>query len=247
MDNDHPLIALIRNRIGQDDASPLYLKVAQTIRQAAQQRLLAGGDYLPTEREFSDRLGISRITVRKALEVLDWEGIVVRSRGRGTMISDTLEYSLQEAQGFSRQVMLNGKKPDTLWIKKDIIPSTEAIAAQLDLEPDAPVFFLKRVRYVDEKPVSIEESYVPAHLIPDPDAIQLSLYDYFRSRNIIPTHTRSRVSTHMPDADFLEKLKLTTPVPVLIIEQTAFDSRSTPIEFSVSRCRGDMYVFVTNA
>ncbi len=53
------------------------------------------------------------------------------------------------------------------------------------------VFLLKRVRYIDEQAVSIEESYVPAHLIHDPDEIQLSLYDYFRSQDISPTKTQA--------------------------------------------------------
>ncbi|MGF1728991.1 GntR family transcriptional regulator [Photobacterium kasasachensis] len=243
--NDYSsLIENIKQRIAQGDKSPLYVKVAETVKQAIEQKMLVGGDFLPTERELSDLLGVSRITVRKALDVLDKDGVIVRSRGCGTMISETMEYSLKEAKGFSQQVVLKGKKPDTLWIKKDIIPCSEEIASHLKIAVDESVFLLKRIRYIDDQPVSVEESYVPAYLIRDVDDIQMSLYDYFRSQNIIPTRTQSRVSAQLPTDEFLEHLGLKSSVPVLVIKQAAFDTRGKPIEYSVNYCRGDMYVFV---
>ncbi len=239
------LIDLIKTRIQTKDKSPLYLKVADSVKLATEQQILKGGDFIPTEREFSELVGVSRITIRKALDILDKEGVIVRSRGLGTRISETLEYSSKEATGFSQQVVLKGKKPDTLWIKKDTIPCSEEIAKQLKIAPDDEVFLLKRVRYIDEQAVSIEESYVPSHLIHNPDEIQLSLYDYFRSQDIVPTKTQSRVSAKMPTEEFLEKLHIEESIPVLLIEQTAFDKKGTPIEYSINRCRGDMYVFVS--
>ncbi|WP_253821996.1 GntR family transcriptional regulator [Vibrio sp. 99-8-1] len=239
------LIDLIQARLQKKDKSPLYLKVADSVKLATEQQILKGGDFIPTEREFSERLGVSRITVRKALDILEKEGVIVRSRGLGTMISETLEYSSKEATGFSQQVVLKGKKPDTLWIKKNIIPCSEEIAKQLKISTNDDVFLLKRVRYIDEQAVSIEESYVPSHLIHDPEEIQLSLYDYFRSQDIVPSKTQSRVSAKMPTEEFLEKLQIEETIPVLLIEQTAFDKSGSPIEYSINRCRGDMYVFIS--
>lgn len=240
-----PLLNLIQARIEQKDKSPLYLKIADSVKQATEQQLLKGGDFIPTERELSDKLGVSRITVRKALDVLDKDGVIVRSRGLGTMISETVEYSSKEATGFSQQAVLKGKKPDTLWIKKDMTPCTEEVAKMLKITVGDEIFILKRVRYIDEQAVSIEESYVPASLIHDPDEIQLSLYDYFRSQDISPTKTKSRVSATMPNDEFLEKLNIDATVPVLLIEQTAYDKQGVPIEYSINHCRGDMYVFVS--
>ncbi|MFA0035046.1 GntR family transcriptional regulator, partial [Vibrio sp. 10N.261.49.A12] len=152
-----PLLTLIQERIDQKDKSPLYLKIADSVKLATEQQMLKGGDFIPTEREFSDKLGVSRITVRKALDILDKEGVIVRSRGLGTMISETVEYSSKEATGFSQQVVLKGKKPDTLWIKKDVVPCSSEIAKMLKIAENDQVFLLKRVRYIDEQAVSIEE------------------------------------------------------------------------------------------
>ena len=244
MNNYNSLISLIKERIEQKDKSPLYVKVAETVKQAIQQKLLVGGDYLPTERELSELLGISRITVRKALDVLDKENVIVRSRGSGTMVSDTLEYSLKEPKGFSQQVVLKGKRPDTLWIKKEIVPCNNDVAKQLSLTEGEDVFLLKRIRYIDDKPVSVEESYVPVGLITDADEIQLSLYDYFRSQNITLTGTKSWVSAQLPTDEFLGHLSLDEAVPVLLIKQIAHDAKGKVVEYSVNHCRGDMYVFV---
>jgi len=245
MNSYQPLLDLIKSRIQKTDKSPLYLKVADSVKLATEQKTLKGGDFIPTERELSELVGVSRITIRKSLDILEKEGVIVRSRGLGTMISKTLEYSGKEATGFSQQVVLKGEKPDTLWIKKDTIPCPEEIAKQLKILPNDEVFLLKRVRYINDQAVSIEESYVPSHLIHDSDEIQISLYDYFRSRGIVPTKTKSSVSAKIPTEEFLENLKIKENIPVLLIEQTAFDNKGIPIEYSINQCRGDMYVFVS--
>jgi DNA-binding GntR family transcriptional regulator len=85
---------------------------------------------------------------------------------------------------------------------------------------------------------------VPAPLIADPDAIGISLYEYFRSQNIFPQRTRSRVSARMPDAEFQSHIKMDDRIPVLVIKQVALDQLQQPIEYSISHCRSDLYVFV---
>lgn len=238
------LIEQLIQRFSEADNMPLYLKFAETVKAAVRSGGLPQGNILPGERDLSQLTGVSRITVRKAMQTLEDEGVVTRSRGYGTQINNTFEYSLKEARGFSQQVVLRGKKPDTLWVNKRVVKCPADVAEQLAIAADSDVFLLKRIRYVDEDAVSVEESYVPAELIADADDIGVSLYDYFRSQNIIPQRTRSRVSARMPDSEFQAHIKLETPVPVLVIKQVAFDSQNRPIEYSISYCRSDLYVFV---
>lgn len=129
-------------------------------------------------------------------------------------------------------------------MNKRVVPCPDDVATQLVVEPRSEVFLLKRIRYVDDEAVSIEESWVPAHLIDDADAIGVSLYDYFRSRHIFPQRTRSRVSARMPDAEFQSHIKMDEKIPVLVIKQVALDQQQRPIEYSISHCRSDLYVFV---
>lgn len=238
------LITQLNERIAAADNTPLYLKFAQTVKNAVRSSLLVHGNILPGERELSQLTGVSRITVRKAMQALEEEGVVTRARGYGTQINNIFEYSLKEARGFSQQVILRGKKPDTLWVNKRIVKCPDEVAAELSVAPQSDVFMLKRIRYVDEDAVSIEESWVPAGLIHDPDAIGISLYDYFRSQNIFPQRTRSRVSARIPDSEFQTHINMDEKIPVLVIKQVALDHQHRPIEYSISYCRSDLYVFV---
>ncbi|MRS15030.1 UTRA domain-containing protein [Enterobacteriaceae bacterium RIT691] len=238
------LLTQLNERIAAKDNTPLYLKFAETVKNAVRSGWLEHGNILPGERYLSQLTGVSRITVRKAMQTLENEGVVTRARGYGTQINNIFEYSLKEARGFSQQVVLRGKKPDTLWVNKRVVECPVEVAEQLALAPKSEVFLLKRIRYVDEEAVSIEESWVPTHLIADADAIGISLYDYFRSQHIFPQRTRSRVSARMPDAEFQAHIKMDEKIPVLVIKQVALDQQQKPIEYSISYCRSDLYVFV---
>ena len=238
------LIDQLNERIAAPDNTPLDLKFAETVKNAVRNGVLEHGNILPGERDLSQLTGVSRITVRKAMQALEAEGVVTRARGYGTQINNIFEYSLKEARGFSQQVVLRGKKPNTLWVNKRVVKCPEEVASQLSVPPESEVFLLKRIRYVDDDAVSIEESWVPVGLIHDPDAIGISLYDYFRSQNIFPQRTRSRVSARMPDSEFQTHIRMDDKIPVLVIKQVALDQQNRPIEFSISYCRSDLYVFV---
>ncbi len=238
------LIEQLTQRFAAVDNTPLYLKFAETVKNAVRSGMLEHGNILPGERDLSQLAGVSRITVRKAMQTLEEEGVVTRVRGYGTQINNIFEYSLKEARGFSQQVVLRGQKPNTLWVNKQIVKSSKDVAEQLAIAPETPVFLLKRIRYVDEDAVSIEESYVPVELIADAEDIGVSLYAYFRSQNINPQRTRSRVSARLPDAEFQSHIQLDNTVPVLVIKQVALDQQNRPIEYSISYCRSDLYVFV---
>ena len=225
------LIAQLKERIAAPDNTPLYLKFAETVKNAVRSGVLAHGNILPGERDLSQLAGVSRITVRKAMQALEEAGVVTRARGYGTQINNIFEYSLKEARGFSQQVVLRGKTPNTLWVNKRVVKCPEEIARHLSLAPDSDA-------------VSIEESWVPVGLIPNPDDIGVSLYDYFRSQNIFPQRTRSRVSARMPDSEFQAHIKMDDKIPVLVIKQVALDQQHRPIEYSISYCRSDLYVFV---
>lgn len=238
------LFSHLSSVLSAESKTPLYKRFVQVIKDAVRDGLLRHEEVLPSEREFSHSLGISRITVRKAMDALSQEGIVHRSRGYGTQICRALEYSLKEPQGFSQQVVLRGKKPDTEWLQKHRIRCEDDIAKKLQLPPDSEVYLLKRLRYVDQQAVSVETSWVPCDLINDASDIGISLYDYFRRHQIQPVKTQSRVSAQMPDAELQRLIALPERIPVLVIKQLALDARERPLEYSISYCRSDLYVFI---
>lgn len=242
---DHAtLFSLLTNTLAEESRTPLYKRFAVAIKDAVRDGTLVNEEILPSERDFSQSLNISRITVRKAMEELEKEGVVFRSRGYGTQICSQFEYSLKEPKGLSQQAVLRGKKPDTVWINKSKIQCSAEIGEKLGLDKGSDVYQLKRIRYVDQQAVSVEESWVPARFIADADEIGISLYDYFNKQQILPVKSQSRVSARMPDEALKQQIALPDNVPVLVIKQLALDAQGNPLEYSISYCRSDMYVFI---
>lgn len=250
MDTNQHLLDKLQQDLSSAGAMPLYLRFNQSVRQAIDLGVLSQGDFLPSERRFTEQLGISRITVRKALACLEQDGIIGRARGYGTFIQNTeaqpkLTYSLADVKGFSREVMLQGRKPDTLWISREQIPADGPLAAKLALAENTPVYKLKRIHFIERCPMSVTVSYVVLEAIADVEDIGISLYDYFRLNNVQLGSLRSQVSAAMSDDETLKALQLKAPMPLLIIKQTLFDSQKKPIEYSESFCRSDMYEFIS--
>lgn len=244
MTDQTALFSRLTSTLADDSRTPLYKRFATAIKDAVRDGVLVHEEILPSERDFSQSLSISRITVRKAMDALEKEGVVLRSRGYGTQICSQFEYSLKEPKGLSQQAVLRGKKPDTVWINKSKIHCDAAIAEKLGLNKGSEVYLLKRIRYVDQQAVSVEESWVPARYIADADEIGISLYDYFHQQQILPVKSQSRVSARMPDEALQQQIALPDNVPVLVIKQLALDAQGNPLEYSISYCRSDMYVFI---
>ncbi len=237
------LVERLRTRMAEPDKLPLYVKFADVVQLAVRNGEIQRGDFLPSERDFVLALGISRITVRKALELLAELEIVVRGRGYGTYVNQQLEYRLKPAMGFSQQVVATGKTPGTLWISKTRVPCRAEIAEHLQLSAGCDVYLLKRVRDIDGEPVSVEENYVPLHLIADVEQIDISLYAYFRSQGIAPVRTRNWVSAQSPSQEFIQCVNTPATLPVLVVKSLAFDTNQRPLDYSINYCRADMYVF----
>ena len=223
-----------------------------SVRQAIDQGLLNAGDFLPSERLFTERLGISRITVRKALACLEQDGLIGRSRGYGTFIQlqrpePKLFYSLADVKGFSSEVLQQGRRPDTQWISRERVPASAELAEKLQLAAGTPIYTLKRIHLIDRRPMSVAVSYVVVAAIANVDEIGISLYDYFRRNNVEMGSLRSQVSAAMADDDIRRALQLSEPMPLLIVRQTLFDHSKKPIEYSESFCRSDMYEFTSES
>lgn len=250
VDNHQRLLDKLQQDLGSAGTMPLYLRFNASIRQAIESEILTLGDFLPSERQFTEQLGISRITVRKALACLEQDGIIGRSRGYGTFIQNRvaqpkLAYSLADVKGFSREVMLQGRKPDTMWLSREQIPADSLLAEKLAVAEDTSIYKLKRIHFIDQRPMSVAVSYVVSEAIANVEDIGVSLYDYFRLNNVELGSLRSQVSAAMTDDETQRALQLKEPMPLLIIKQTLFDSQKKPIEYSENFCRSDMYEFIS--
>jgi len=174
-----------------DNDTPLYLQLARKLGDAIHDNRWAAGEALPSERVLSEALGVSRITARKAIELLVEQGLIRRARGAGSFITPRVEDPLSRLTGFTKKMQQRGFRPDSVWLERDIRAANRDELVHLGLSPGAAVASLRRLRRADGIVMAVEHSALPAAVVPDPHAIGVSLYSYLEQRGAAVVRSES--------------------------------------------------------
>jgi GntR family transcriptional regulator len=226
-------------------ATPLYLQLAQSLRQAISAGFVEGGEALPSERLLSEQTGASRVTIRRALEQLIDEGLIVRRHGSGTYLAPRIQQPGSELTGFSSDTQNRGASPSSVWIMKTLARASEEEALALGLTVGASVVHLARVRLANGEPLAIEEAVLSAELLPPVDEIGDSLYAALATKNNRPVSGRQRLTASLATSIEAGLLSIQENSEVLRIERRTFRADGTPVELTRSAYRGDRYEFVS--
>ena len=227
-------------------AGPLYLQLTRRIGAAIDAGELEPGRSLPPEREMAALTGLSRVTVRKAVQALVQSGRLVQRRGSGTFVAvriERVEQALSLLTSFSEDMARRGKTGRSVWLARALdAPAPEETMA-LGLAAHERVARLERVRLADDVPLAIERAALPAAILPDPRVVETSLYAVLAARGFRPVRAVQRISAAnlgTRDAGLLE-------VPVgaagLRIERVSYLPSGRVVEFTRSLYRGDAYDF----
>jgi GntR family transcriptional regulator len=219
--------------------------LGRAIEDAIRANRLKRGAVLPGERTLSEALGISRVTVRKALDLLVEAGLLQRRHGSKTAVSSPVEKSLFSLTSFSEEMRARGLEPGCIWLSKEISRPSPAEVMALGLSPSAELLRLKRVRTADGAPVAVETASVPARFLPKPELVTNSLYEALDAVGALPQRAIQRLRSR--PATELDAQLLNCPVgaPLLIIERRCFLADEQIVEFTETRYRADVYDFVT--
>jgi GntR family transcriptional regulator len=222
---------------------PVYLRLASTLRGLIELRELKGGDALPSERDLSQAAGLSRVTVRKALDVLGQEGLVERRQGAGSFVTRQIEQPASVLIGFTDDMRRRGAVAASRLIRKAVGLPDPSEMLKLGLSPADRVLRLSRVRLSDGEPLAIEHAVVPAGALPSP-TIGESLYEALKAGGNMPVRALQRVQAGVATPAEADLLEVAPGSPVLRIERRSFLANGRPIEVTVSAYRGDRYDFV---
>lgn len=142
---------------------PLYLQLVDTLREKIENECEAG-DLLPSERIISDTYGLSRTTVRLAMNELSRLGLIVRVHGKGTFVSRNSDTSqnLSSSYSFTEQMREIGREPETIILSFDRKDANKNLAHTMDLRIGDPVIEMRRLRLADNIPMMVETTYIPA-------------------------------------------------------------------------------------
>ncbi|WP_432719423.1 GntR family transcriptional regulator [Jeongeupia wiesaeckerbachi] len=227
-----------------DSATPLYLQLGHKLAAAIHAGFWKADDPLPSERTFCEVLGVSRVTARKALDLLYEQGMIIRRQGAGTYITPKLEQPLTRLTNLSEMLKQRGFTPGSKWLKREVATATPEELLKLNLAPNSRVSRLQRVRTASEVIMAIEETALPYHLVPEPAEIGDSLYEFMRSRHLSVVRAIQNIGA----INATEALATLANVPVgsamLHLTRVGFLENGMAIELTHSYFRSDYYDLV---
>ena len=228
-----------------------YQEIANDLRSQIQSGVYKSGEQLALEREMCEQYGVSRITIKKAVDQLVKEGLVVKRRGSGTFVKSLGNEEVHDISmanqftGFSK--VFEGHKVATRIIRFDIIHPSPEVAEKLNITTDDFVYDIVRLRKVDGEPVVIEYTNMPIELIPGikREVLENSIYGYIEGQLHFKIQSAHRfIRALLPTLQEEELLQIEHgTMPILEVEQTAFLDDGRAFEYSKAHHRGDKQVF----
>ncbi|WP_208559164.1 GntR family transcriptional regulator [Marinilactibacillus kalidii] len=214
-----------------------YQAVAQEINQLIQKNNLSQGDKLPTLNDLAEEYQVSKNTIIKAVEMLESHGIVYQVRGSGTYVRGRYRkgyVNLTDVHGF-QSIFKEFNLSSGVIELKEIIPD-ENIAEVLKLKENETVYYLKRVRQIESRPLCVEESYYNKSYVPylNEDIVQHSIFSYLRDDLKIDINFSDFfLRLGKLDEEQARYLNLNPQDPSIDIESIYYLNNGQPFDYSV--------------
>ena len=226
---------------------PLYFQVSSRLEAAIRSGAIASGARLENEIAIGQRLGLSRPTVRRAIQELVDKGLLVRRRGIGTQVVQGTVTRQVELTSLYEDLQSAHHQPGTHVIEHDIRPAIEAVATSLGVELGSDVVYMRRTRSTDGVTVAMLENYLPPEFsdITTEQLEERGLYQILRGRGVTIRIAQQKIGARRAHKEETELLEIDKGGPVLTMERVAFDSSGRAIEYGHHAYRPDMYSFET--
>jgi GntR family transcriptional regulator len=235
------------NAIVLPHGGPLYLQLKRWIEDAVHRGAIRPGDALPSERDLAARVDMSRVTVRKAVQHLVRDGVLVQRHGSGTYVASQpgrVEQSLSQLTSFTEDMARRGMTVRSIWLDRGIYAPSPEETVILGLSATDAVARIARLRLSGDSPLAIERAALSSRLLPDPEAVGTSLYAHLDKSGSRPVRAIQRIRAVSLGDDDARLLDVAPGVASLHIERTSYLASGRVVEFTRSIYRGDTYDFV---
>jgi GntR family transcriptional regulator len=226
------------------DSSPLYMQLARTLGQSIRDGRYRPDEALPSERVLAEHLNVSRVTARSAIDQLVEQGLIIRRRGSGNYIAPRFEQQLSYLTSFSEELRRRGYTPSSRWLHRSVVLAKIDEQMSLGLSSGVKVARLERLRLADDVVMAYEVSVLPQTVLPNPTAVEGSLYEHLSRSHQAPVRALQHIRALNAQPRLAEQLGIPDRQAVLFITRVGYLESGQAVELTHSYCRSDYYDFV---
>jgi GntR family transcriptional regulator len=224
---------------------PLYYQVAQELERAIESGNLEPGTRLDNEIALADQLGLSRPTIRRAIEYLVQRGLLVRKRGVGTQVVHPKVRRPLELSSLYDDLAGAGKRPTTKVLSLQVLPAPDAVAHELGLAEGAPVVALERIRFARDEPLALMRNFISAGLVElTAESLERTgLYQLMRTAGVRLHLASQRIGARAATSAEAAALQERKGATVLTMQRAVFDDAGRAVEYGNHLYRASIYSF----
>ena len=233
--------------INKKSSIPYYRQLAELLRHdiSVNQPGKTGVVALPSENELAEQHGITRATVRHAMDVLERDGKIYRVKGKGAFaVKHRIEPQLMRLVSITELMEQRGWPLATWFISLIQMPAPPHIASVLEIGLEENIYELKRLHVVENIPLSIQTAYLPARLCPKLEDNDLtdSLYRILEIRyDLLMWAGQETLRARAATQSEARLLQVKPGTPVMYSERVSYASTGVPVEYLEAVWRGDKY------
>jgi GntR family transcriptional regulator len=235
----------LRLKVDRRSPVPLYYQVAAQLEEAIAEGHLPPGFKLDNEVSLADQLGLSRPTMRRAIQELVDKGMLVRKRGVGTQVVHCRVRRELELTSLYDDLRATGQQPRTVVLVNRLEPALAQVADELGLEEGEEVLHLERLRLADDEPLAVLRNWLPPKLISptDEELENGGLYELIRASGTHVQIARQRIGARGATTQEARLLGGRKNGPVLTMQRTAYADSGRAVEFGSHCYRPEAYSF----
>lgn len=228
---------------------PYYYQIQQQIIAAIENSEWKPDEFIPSERELSDKFKVSRITTRKALDNLMIEGYIKKIKGKGAVVAKPRieEQLFNRLIGTFQDLKDKGYEIKNEILSFEVLKTEKNITKELNLSENEEVFRFERLRYIDEEPYHFSRTFIPKKICPNFDPkflVDNSLIQVLENKYDLKIYKLKRVlQANVATVEDSKLFKIKIGSPILTFFNTAFIKDGTAIEYTLNKIRGDMSKF----
>lgn len=245
MDSPAPIRGLIERGLDRSTPVPLYFQIAKALESAIEGGEIPPGALLGNEVDLARSLGLSRPTLRRAMEYLADQGYIVRRRGVGTRVVQPKVRRPLELTSLFEDLSRTERKPRTEVLSLEVIGAPAPVARALGIPEQTPVTHLVRLRWAGPLPIAVLTNHVPAALVELTEAAltESGLYQLLRRAGAAPHSARQTIGARTATAREARQLDEPRGAALLTMERTAYDDHGAGIEFGTHIYAASRYSF----